>query len=83
MEDRQVRRKVWSDKNLEQGLNEVKAQGEELGRKYYEVKNKKDELPGERNHLCREEKAQEQALATNKILKSSSNFLKQHRKGPF
>ena len=33
---------------LDQDLNEVKARVEELDRKYYEVKNKKDELQSER-----------------------------------
>lgn len=33
---------------LDQDLNEVKTRVEELDKKYYEVKNKKDELQSER-----------------------------------
>ncbi|NWS43134.1 SMC3 protein, partial [Probosciger aterrimus] len=56
------------EKNLEQysDLNEVKARVEELDRKYYEVKNKKDELQSERNYLWREENAEQQALAAKR-----------------
>uniref|UniRef100_A0A2I2ZJ82 Structural maintenance of chromosomes protein 3 n=1 Tax=Gorilla gorilla gorilla TaxID=9595 RepID=A0A2I2ZJ82_GORGO len=51
---------------LDQDLNEVKARVEELDRKYYEVKNKKDELQSERNYLWREENAEQQALAAKR-----------------
>uniref|UniRef100_G1KRH8 Structural maintenance of chromosomes protein n=1 Tax=Anolis carolinensis TaxID=28377 RepID=G1KRH8_ANOCA len=51
---------------LDQDLSEVKARVEELDRKYYEVKNKKDELQSERNYLWREENAEQQALAAKR-----------------
>uniref|UniRef100_A0A2K6T7F1 Structural maintenance of chromosomes protein 3 n=1 Tax=Saimiri boliviensis boliviensis TaxID=39432 RepID=A0A2K6T7F1_SAIBB len=57
---------------LDQDLNEVKARVEELDRKYYEVKNKKDELQSERklipiNFLSNvEENAEQQALAAKR-----------------
>ncbi|CAH2322529.1 structural maintenance of chromosomes 3 [Pelobates cultripes] len=51
---------------LDQDLNEVKARVEELDKKYYEVKNKKDELQSERNYLWREENAEQQALAAKR-----------------
>ncbi|ETE67700.1 Structural maintenance of chromosomes protein 3, partial [Ophiophagus hannah] len=41
---------------LDQDLNEVKARVEELDRKYYEVKNKKDELQSERNKLLKDQR---------------------------
>uniref|UniRef100_W5N3H5 Structural maintenance of chromosomes protein n=1 Tax=Lepisosteus oculatus TaxID=7918 RepID=W5N3H5_LEPOC len=51
---------------LDQDLNEVKTRVEELDKKYYEVKNKKDELQSERNYLWREENAEQQALAAKR-----------------
>uniref|UniRef100_A0A1B8XZT9 Structural maintenance of chromosomes protein n=1 Tax=Xenopus tropicalis TaxID=8364 RepID=A0A1B8XZT9_XENTR len=51
---------------LDQDLSEVKARVEELDKKYYEVKNKKDELQSERNYLWREENAEQQALAAKR-----------------
>uniref|UniRef100_A0A8C5R348 Structural maintenance of chromosomes protein n=1 Tax=Leptobrachium leishanense TaxID=445787 RepID=A0A8C5R348_9ANUR len=51
---------------LDQDLGEVKARVEELDKKYYEVKNKKDELQSERNYLWREENAEQQALAAKR-----------------
>uniref|UniRef100_A0A8K9XWB8 Structural maintenance of chromosomes protein n=1 Tax=Oncorhynchus mykiss TaxID=8022 RepID=A0A8K9XWB8_ONCMY len=50
----------------DQDLNEVKTRVEELDKKYYEVKNKKDELQSERNYLWREENAEQQALAAKR-----------------
>ncbi|KAI2650269.1 Structural maintenance of chromosomes protein 3 [Labeo rohita] len=56
------------ERNLEQynDLNEVKTRVEELDKKYYEVKNRKDELQSERNYLWREENAEQQALAAKR-----------------
>uniref|UniRef100_A0A8C2YVZ0 Structural maintenance of chromosomes protein n=1 Tax=Cyclopterus lumpus TaxID=8103 RepID=A0A8C2YVZ0_CYCLU len=51
---------------LDQDLNEVKTRVEELDKKYYEVKNRKDELQSERNYLWREENAEQQALAAKR-----------------
>ncbi|GCC21128.1 hypothetical protein chiPu_0019595, partial [Chiloscyllium punctatum] len=51
---------------LDQDLAEVKARVEDLDKKYYEVKNRKDELQSERNYLWREENAEQQALAAKR-----------------
>ncbi|XP_078499887.1 structural maintenance of chromosomes protein 3 [Lissotriton helveticus] len=51
---------------LDQDLTEVKTRVEELDKKYYEVKNKKDELQSERNYLWREENAEQQSLAAKR-----------------
>ncbi|XP_051883481.1 LOW QUALITY PROTEIN: structural maintenance of chromosomes protein 3 [Pristis pectinata] len=51
---------------LDQDLAEMKSRVEELDKKYYEVKNRKDELQSERNYLWREENAEQQALAAKR-----------------